>query len=77
MNENNIYLTLQEIQAVQKLLGFVLYHTSPELYSVANKLEQFSSADDLGYDNVVFFKNDESGSPTKPYKHQNISIGIN
>lgn len=77
MAENNIYLTVEEIQAVQKLLGFVLYHTSPELYSVADKLEKFSNPDAISYDDVVFFKNDDSGSPIKPYKHQNISIGIN
>lgn len=76
MSEGNLLLTLEEIQAIQKILGYVLYHTSPELYSVAGKLEKLSNPDIVDYDDVVFFKNDEGGAPDRAYKHRNISIAI-
>ena len=76
MGEGNLNLTLEEIQAVQKLLGFVLYHTSEELYSVAGKLEKLSNPDEVDYGSVVFYKNYDSGSPSKEYQHQNFSIAI-
>lgn len=76
MGEGNLNLTLEEIQAVQKLLGFVLYHTSEELYSVAGKLEKLSNPDEVDYDSVVFYKNDGSGSPSKEYQHNHFSIAI-
>lgn len=76
MGEGNLNLTLEEIQAVQKLLGFILYHTSEELYSVAGKLEKLSNPDEVNYDSVVFYKNDNSGSPSKEYQHRNFSIAI-
>lgn len=76
MGEGNLLLTLEEIQAVQKILGFVLYHTSEELYSVAGKLEKLSNPDEVDYDSVVFYKNDDSGSPSKEYQHCNFSIAI-
>lgn len=76
MGEGNLSFTLEEIQALQKLLGFVLYHTSEELYSVAGKLEKLSNPDGVDYDSVVFYKNDKSGSPNKQYDHKNFSIAI-
>lgn len=76
MGEGNLNLTLEEIQALQKILGFVLYHTSEELYSVAGKLEKLSNPDEVDYDSVVFYKNDDSGSPNKEYQHRNFSIAI-
>jgi len=69
-------LTLEEIQAIQKLLGFVLFHTSPELYSVSGKLERLNNPDNVDYDSVVFYKNDKGGSPSKEYQHNRISIAI-
>lgn len=76
MGEGNLNLTLEEIQALQKILGFVLYHTSEELHSVAGKLEKLSNSDEVDYGSVVFYKNDKSGSPSKEYQHRNFSIAI-
>lgn len=76
LNKCNLNLTLEEIQAIQKLLGFILYHTSDELYSVAGKLEKLSNPDEVDYDSVVFYKNDKSGSPSKQYDHRRFSIAI-
>lgn len=77
LNKHNLNLTREEIKAVQKLLGFVMYHTTEELYSVAGKLEKLSSPDQLDYKSVVFYKNSKDGSPNKEYDHRNFSIAIN
>lgn len=71
-----ISLSVEEIMAIQKLLGHVLYHTSPELYSVAGKLDQVSNPDVIDYSSVVFYKHNHDGSPGKRYKKRKFAIGI-
>lgn len=77
MNEIfTINLTESEVIALQQVLGFVLHHQNDDLFSVALKLDAIHSPDDVDYDSVVFYKNDESGAPYKKYKHRDFSIGF-
>lgn len=75
--ESNINLNLTEAEAevLQKLVGFVMYHTSPELFSVACKLHEILG-DDIDYSDVVFNKTDEGGSIVKTYNHQRFVVSI-
>lgn len=74
--DHTIILSEKEALALQTLLGFFLYHTSEEIFSVANKLSEIVDDDDLDYSKVQFHKNDDGGAPSKKYKHNNFSIGF-
>lgn len=71
-----INLSTEEIVSLQKLLGHVLLHTSPELYSLTLRLEQISDSSLIDYDSVVFYKHNHDGSPGKQYKKRKFAIGI-
>lgn len=73
-NKLNLPLSYAEVSALQALLGYCLYHTSDEIYSIALKLEKLNNPENVNYESVVFYKN-EDGFPSKKVK-KHISIGF-
>jgi hypothetical protein len=68
--------TTDEVVALQKILGFCLFHKSNELYHVATKLDTVDTGEP-DYSTVKFIKIDpDSGAVIKEYKHNNFTISI-